>query len=74
MADVHGTAFQALSAEELGLQQENKLAELAGGIGGSGFIYVCDEDNSRIRRVDLTTGKTTTLAGSVSMSGDLIDT
>ena len=31
---------------------------------GSSFLYVCDEDNNRIRRVDLHSGETTTLAGS----------
>lgn len=64
---VHGTAFQALSAEELQLQKDNKMMELAGEAGGSQFIYVCDEDNNRIRRVDLTIRETITVAGSVSL-------
>lgn len=66
---IHGTAFQALSAEELQLQRENKLSALAGSAGGSRFIFVCDEGNSRIRRVDLTTHETHTVAGSGHTGG-----
>ena len=66
---IHGTAFQALSVEELQLQKQNKLVDLAGSAGGSQYIYICDEGNSRIRRIDLTTRETTTLAGSGDRGG-----
>ena len=66
---IHGTAFQALSAAELQLQQDNNLEALAAGLGGSQYIYICDEDNSRIRRLDLTTHDTITLAGSGKTGG-----
>ena len=35
-------------------------------IGPDGALYFCDLDNQRIRRIDLATGRTTTIAGSGS--------
>ena len=57
---IHGTAFQALSKEERASGETG---------GGSQYIYVCDEDNNMVRRVDLTTRETVTLAGSGKEGG-----
>ena len=41
-------------------------------IGPDGALYFCDLDNQRIRRIDPSTGRTTTIAGngSIGYSGD----
>jgi hypothetical protein len=55
---VHGTAFMPIPID--GTPDRGG----GGAQGGSKHIYVCDEDNSRIRRVELSTRATITLAGS----------
>ena len=49
---VHGTAFKPLSAREQ-----------TSPVGRSDAIFVCDEDNNRIRKIELRSGVTTTIAG-----------
>ena len=41
----------------------HKLRPGSGATGGSDVIYVCDEDNNRIRAVRLATHEATTIAG-----------
>jgi len=54
---IHGTAFLPLSDDE-------KARKAAGeSLGGSDAIYVADEDGNRIRKVDLQTKVTSTVAG-----------
>ena len=53
---VHGTAFMPIPID--GTPDRGG----GGAQGGSKHIYVCDEDNSRIRRVELSTRATITLA------------
>jgi len=54
---IHGTAFLPLSDDE---KARKKAGEA---LGGSEAIYVADEDGNRIRKVDLETKITSTLAG-----------
>jgi len=54
---IHGTAFRPLSKIEIALQNTGHL------LGGSDAIYICDEDNNMIRKLDLRTSMVTTLAG-----------
>lgn len=54
---IHGTAFRPLNKIEIAQQRSGYI------LSGSDEIYVCDEDNNRIRTVNLRTGKVTTLAG-----------
>jgi len=55
---IHGTAFLPLSEDEKSRKQAGES------LGGSDAIYVADEDGNRIRKVDLQTKITSTVAGS----------
>lgn len=54
---IHGTAFLPLSEDEQLRKQSGES------LGGSDAIYVADEDGNRIRKVDLRTKITSTIAG-----------
>jgi len=54
---IHGTAFLPLSEDEKARKQAGES------LGGSDAIYVADEDGNRIRKVDLHTKITSTVAG-----------
>eukprot|EP01084_Bolivina_argentea_P300959 519066_1 len=54
---IHGTAFLPLN------DVEKKMKAKGIELGGSNYIYVCDEDNNMIRRVDLNMKVVETLAG-----------
>ena len=61
-AVLHGSIFKPLSEEELRAKAAGE--SIAGPAGGSDSLYICDEDNNRIRVMDLATRVTRTIAGS----------
>jgi hypothetical protein len=56
---IHGTGFLPLNESEMAMMAKHPKTPL----GGSDAIYICDEDNNMVRRLDLHTLEVTTLAG-----------
>ena len=57
------TVSTVIGTGEAGLSDTQVANPYGVVIGPDGALYFCDLDNQRIRRLDLTTGRTTTIAG-----------
>ena len=60
---VVGTVSTVIGTGEAGYSDAQVNNPYGVVIGPDGALYFCDLDNQRIRRLDLTTGRTTTIAG-----------
>ena len=57
------TVTTVIGSGEAGLSDTQVANPYGIVVGPDGALYFCDLDNQRIRRLDLTTGSTTTIAG-----------